>query len=80
LIGWISERFGAPWGLILGGAVCVLAGLGAGLWLARGRTVRLERRPAKPWVGVRVGQPQAAVPAPELRAAEEAVVSQARAD
>ncbi len=71
LIGWISERFGAPWGLILGGAVCVLAGLGAGLWLARGRTVRLERRQAKPWLGVRVGQP---------RVAEEAVVSQGSAD
>ena len=26
LIGWISEHLGAPWGLILGGAVCVVAG------------------------------------------------------
>src|SRR5688572_7115771 len=80
VIGWISERFGAPWGLILGGAVCVLAGLGAALWLARGRTVRLERRRARPWVGVRVGQPRAAVPAPELRAAEEVAVSRATVD
>jgi MFS family permease len=46
LIGWISERFGAPWGLILGGGICVLAGLAAALWLARGRP-----RPAGPAPG-----------------------------
>jgi MFS family permease len=37
LIGWISEHLGAPWGLILGGAVCVAAGLAAAAFLARGR-------------------------------------------
>ena len=44
LIGLISERFGAPWGLILGGAVCVVAGVGAAVYLSRGRRVRLEGR------------------------------------
>jgi MFS family permease len=35
LIGWISEHLGAPWGLVLGGGVCVLAAVVAGAWLAR---------------------------------------------
>lgn len=55
VIGWISERFGAPWGLILGGAVCVVAALGAGAWLGRGRRVRLEAQRARPWLHLRVG-------------------------
>jgi MFS family permease len=42
LIGWISEQFGAPWGLIGGGLVCVVVAAGAGAVLARGRHVRLE--------------------------------------
>jgi MFS family permease len=37
VIGWIAENYGAPWGLILGGAVCVVAGLVAALVLARER-------------------------------------------
>jgi MFS family permease len=37
VIGWIAENYGAPWGLILGGAVCVVAGLVAALVLFRGR-------------------------------------------
>jgi MFS family permease len=37
VIGWIAENYGAPWGLILGGAICVVAGLGAAAVLARGR-------------------------------------------
>ncbi|MBM7807290.1 MFS family permease [Geodermatophilus bullaregiensis] len=37
LIGWVSEHLGAPWGFILGGGVVVVAGLGAGLVLARRR-------------------------------------------
>ena len=45
LIGLISEHLGARWGLILGGAVCVVAGLAAAAVLARGRRVRLEARP-----------------------------------
>ena len=28
VVGWIAQNYGAPWGLILGGAVCVLAGVG----------------------------------------------------
>ena len=50
LIGLISEHLGAPWGLILGGSVCVVAGLGAAGWLARGRRVRPAGglRPAGP--------------------------------
>jgi MFS family permease len=39
VIGWIAENYGAPWGLILGGAVCVVAGLVAALVLARERGV-----------------------------------------
>jgi MFS family permease len=42
LIGWISEQFGAPWGLIGGGLVCVVVAAGAGAVLSRGRHVRLE--------------------------------------
>jgi MFS family permease len=71
VIGWISEHLGAPWGLILGGAVCVVAGLAAAAVLARGRRVRLEARLAPPRLYLRIGPP--AVPSPPLRAAEEAV-------
>ncbi|QXG74891.1 MFS transporter [Modestobacter sp. L9-4] len=42
LIGWVSERLGAPWGLISGGLVCVVVSVLAGVVLARGRRVRLE--------------------------------------
>jgi MFS family permease len=72
LIGWISEHLGAPWGLILGGAVCVVAGVAAGAFLSRGRRVRFEARLAPPRVYLRVGP----VAAP-LRAAEEAVADRA---
>jgi MFS family permease len=41
-IGWLSERFGAPWGLIGGGIVCLAVSLAAGVVLARGHRVRLE--------------------------------------
>src|SRR3954447_1964717 len=37
VVGWIAEHFGAPWGLILGGAVCVVAGLTGAAFLGRGR-------------------------------------------
>ena len=80
LIGLISEHLGAPWGLILGGGVCVLAGIAAGVWLARGRSVRLERRRGRPWLGVHVGPLAAGAPAPGLRGAGEAVVSRTAAD
>jgi MFS family permease len=68
LVGWISEHLGAPWGLIVGGAVCVLAGVVAGLWLARGRRVRLVARDRR--LQLRIGP--RAVPSVPLRAAQEA--------
>jgi MFS family permease len=80
LIGWISEHLGAPWGLILGGAVCVLAAGTAGLWLARGRRVRLERRRTRPWIHLRVGPDATAAPPPALHAAPDAVVPRAAGD
>jgi hypothetical protein len=76
LIGWISEHLGAPWGLILGGAVCVVAGLGAAAWLARGRRVRLEGGPNPFRVRMRVGAPGTRVPSARLRAAGEAAAEQ----
>jgi MFS family permease len=72
LIGWISEHLGAPWGLILGGAVCVVAGIGAAAWLARGRRVRLEAALAPPRLRLRVAA-RMRVPAAEPGVAEEAV-------
>ncbi len=80
LIGWISEHFGAPWGLILGGAVCVVAGLGGrAVWLARGRRVRLERHATRPRLRLRVGAPVRRARRRRSRAAEEAVAEQAPA-
>jgi MFS family permease len=73
LIGLISERLGAPWGLILGGGICVVAGIGAAFYLARGRRVRLEGRFAPPRLRLRISERRVAVPSPRLRAAEEAV-------
>ena len=35
LIGWVGEHLGAPWSLVVGGAVVVVAGLAALLWLPR---------------------------------------------
>ena len=80
LIGRVSERFGAPWGLILGGAVCVVAGLVAAAVLARGRRVRIVRQTGRPWVRLRVGERTTAVPTPALRAAEAAAVQRAVGD
>jgi MFS family permease len=73
LIGWISEHLGAPWGLILGGAVCVLAGLGAAAFLARGRRVRLDGGLVPPRLRLRVGPRAPAVDSARLRAAEEII-------
>src|SRR3954452_22631926 len=74
LIGWVAERFGAPWGLILGGAVVVVSGVAAGAWLSRGRRIRLEARVAPPRLTLHVGAPASAaeVPTARLRAVEEA--------
>jgi MFS family permease len=76
LIGWVAEHLGAPWGLILGGAVCVVAGLGAAAWLARGRRVRLEADLTPPRLRLRVGPRAARVPSVPLRTAEEAAADQ----
>jgi MFS family permease len=73
VIGWISEHLGPPWGLILGGSVCVVAGLAAAVYLARGRRVRLEAHLAPPRLQLRIGERRTSVPSAGLRAAEEAV-------
>jgi MFS family permease len=77
VIGWISEHLGAPWGLILGGAVCVVAGVGAAAWLARDRRVRLEAGLIPPRVRLRVGTPGTRVSSAQLRVAEEVVAERA---
>ncbi|RBY75280.1 MFS transporter [Geodermatophilus sp. TF02-6] len=77
LIGWVGETLGAPWGLILGGAVAVAAGVVAATVLARGRRVRLEASVAPlrlqlhvdPPAGVRAAAEAAAGPAPGRPAA-----------
>jgi hypothetical protein len=35
VIGWIGEHLGAPWSLVVGGAVVVVAGVIALVWLPR---------------------------------------------
>jgi MFS family permease len=47
-IGWLSERFGPPWGLIGGGIVCLVVALTAGVVLTRGHQVRLELHAVPP--------------------------------
>jgi MFS family permease len=77
LIGLISEHLGAPWGLILGGAICAVAGLGAAAYLARGRRLRLEARLTPLNVRLRVDARTATVPSVPLRVAEEAAAERA---
>jgi len=78
LIGWISEHLGAPWGLVLGGAIVGVAGIGAGLYLSRGRRVRLEAHVAPPRLALHVSRPLGAgVPSVGLRTAEEAAAGSA---
>ncbi|MGY1689117.1 MFS transporter [Geodermatophilus sp. SYSU D01105] len=72
LIGWVSEHLGAPWGLILGGAVAVVAGVGAAAWLARGRRVRLEARVSPPRLHLHVGPRPGVPPVPVRTAAGQA--------
>jgi MFS family permease len=76
LVGLISERLGAPWGLIGGGAVVVVAGVAAAFFLSRGRRVRLEAGFAPPRMRLHVG-PVAAVPTAAVGTAEEVVAQQA---
>lgn len=70
LIGWLSERFGAPWGLIGGGTVCIVVATVAGVVLARGRPVRVAVQVRPPSVQVHLGArqlpvgPTAGAPAP----------------
>lgn len=54
VIGWIGERFGAPWSILVGGiaALAVAAGVLVWLWLVRGAHVRYRLR-AKPHLVVR---------------------------
>jgi MFS family permease len=75
LIGWVCERFGAPWGFVLGGAVAVVAGGVAAAWLARGRRVRLEAHVVPPRVQLHVGP--RAVPPAQVRAVAEAASAEA---
>src|SRR4051812_8835704 len=53
-IGWLSERFGPPWGLIGGGIVCLVVALTAGAVLMRGHRVRLELHVVPPRVQLHV--------------------------
>jgi MFS family permease len=76
LIGVISEHLGAPWGLILGGAVVVVAAVAAAVYLARGRRVRLEAALVPPRLRLHVG-PVGAVASARLRTAEEAIAEKA---
>jgi MFS family permease len=77
LIGWIADRFGAPWSLTSGGIVVLAAGMATAVWLARGRRVRLEARARPPRLQLRVSAPLAAVPSAAIRTAEEAAAGQA---
>ncbi|WP_346621609.1 MFS transporter [Blastococcus montanus] len=77
LVGWVAERFGAPWGLILGGAVCVVAGLGAAAWLAHRRSLRVQLQRAPLRIRLAVRPPTPAVPDPQVRAAEEKMAEKA---
>jgi MFS family permease len=75
VIGWISEHLGAPWGLIMGGSVAVVAAAVATVWLARRRQVRLEAGVVPPRLHLHVGA--RATPGPEVRAAAEAAAGKA---
>ncbi|SDX72380.1 Predicted arabinose efflux permease, MFS family [Modestobacter sp. DSM 44400] len=63
MIGWVSERFGAPWGLIGGGLVCIVVAAGAGAVLSRGRGVRVEVHVVPPSVQLHVAAAMGSVPA-----------------
>ena len=71
LIGWVAERWGAPWGFVLGGVVAVAAGGVAAAWLARGRRVRVEARVVPPRLQLHVS-PRTVPPATVRAAAESA--------
>jgi hypothetical protein len=86
VIGWVSENLGAPWGLVLGGVVCVVSGVGAGLWLSRGRRVRVEAHVVPPRLTLHVGHrvagsrrttARAALGSPAVRAVAEEAAAEA---
>ena len=80
-IGWVSEHLGAPWGLISGGVVVVVAAVVAGAVLSRGRHVRLEAHVAPPSVHLHVDPlPAAPAQAVAARPAVAGVVSEADAE
>jgi MFS family permease len=64
-IGWLSERFGPPWGLIGGGIVCLVVTLAAGVVLMRGHRVRLEVHAVPPSAHLHVAATRPAAPPPE---------------
>jgi MFS family permease len=76
LIGWVADAFGAPWALISGGIVVLVAGLVAAAWLARGRRVRLEAHVAPPRLQLHVSALPAGGPSVRLRTAEESAAEQ----
>ncbi|MEU2350482.1 MFS transporter [Modestobacter sp. NPDC049651] len=71
-IGWLSERFGPPWGLIGGGLVCLVVSLAAGGLLLRGHRVRLELHVAPPRLQLHVATTQPNVAALRGNLQEEA--------
>ena len=71
-IGWLSERFGPPWGLIGGGIVCLVVTLAAGVVLLRGHRVRLELHVVPPRMQLHVAPTQPDVVALRDNLAEEA--------
>jgi hypothetical protein len=81
MVGWISQGLGAPWGLISGGAVVVLAALVACAYLSRGRRVHLTGQVLPPRLQLLVSERRSTAPAPvlapSLRAAEEVAAGQA---
>jgi predicted MFS family arabinose efflux permease len=57
-VGWLSEKFGPPWGLIGGGIVCLVVALAAGVVLMRGHRVRLELHVVPPRAQLHVAATQ----------------------
>ena len=71
-IGWLSEKFGPPWGLIGGGLVCLVVTLTAGGVLLRGHRVRLELHVVPPRMQLHVAATQPEVVALRDNLQEEA--------